>query len=278
MGSSTKVQCLAIGVLAFLGGVCTLPAAVNQRWYTFDPEAVQKTGTAGAKFSTLIEGTPTSVRLDCADGSSAALTAAGGGIWSADISHAQLLFGYAAESVNRNFVGFLKIFEGTTQSAALNVFVDVLDENIPPVATSSPSPNLKRSKYVANLWIPTLPLAYDSQLQAITQQFYQSFPDDFDFLNIVFALPAFRGGAGLGNRYHFQVKNTVSGIGTSLINNSGQYGSAGRLQGITVFPVPSFFDMGETGSIHEIGHQWINFSQHPLLKLGSPHWPISTMA
>src|SRR5262249_43984478 len=32
------------------------------------------------------------------------------------------------------------------------------------------------------------------------------------------------------------------------------------------------------GAIHEIGHQWINFSTHPLLHLGSPHWPISTLA
>jgi hypothetical protein len=37
--------------------------------------------------------------------------------------------------------------------------------------------------------------------------------------------------------------------------------------------VPSFFDMGETGSIHELGHQWINYLSLPILKQGTPHWP-----
>jgi len=70
----------------------------------------------------------------------------------------------------------------------------------------------------------------------------------------------------------------VFGIGSSQTNNTSFYGSAGRLQGISVFPVPGFFDMGETGSIHEIGHQWINYLTLPILKQGSPHWPASTLA
>ena len=273
-----RLSALLLGLAGVLCCGGTAFAAVTIRWYTFDPLAVPKTGTAGAKFSVLLEGTPTSARFDLANGETVALSAAGGGVWTANLSHAQLLFGYGPEDVNRNFVGFLKTFEGATLNEQLNVFVDVLDESIPTVAVATPGSGVRSTRYVANIWMPNLPLAYDSQLQAIAQQFYQYFSDDFDFVNIVFALPGFRGGGGSGNRYHFQVKNAVFGIGSSQFNNTAFYGSAGRLQGISVFPVPGFFDMGETGSIHELGHQWINYMSLPILKQGSPHWPASTLA
>jgi hypothetical protein len=69
----------------------------------------------------------------------------------------------------------------------------------------------------------------------------------------------------------------MSQVGMSLDNNSSQYGSAGRLLGITVFPIDSYFDAAETAFSHETGHQWINYVQHPKLTPG-PHWPPSTMA
>ena len=273
-----RLCALLLGLAGVLCTGGTAFAAVTIRWYTFDPLAVPKTGTAGAKFSVLLEGTPTSARFDLSNGETVALSSSGGGVWTANLSHAQLLFGSTPEDVNRNFIGFLKTFEGATQVEQLNVFVDVLDENIPSVVVSSLANDVRATRYVANIWMPFLPNTYDSQLQAITQKLYTYFPDDFDFVNIVFALPAFRGGNGNGNRYHFGVKNAVSGIGITQINNTAQYGSAGKLLGISVFPVPSFFDMGETGSIHELGHQWINFSSLQILRQGMPHWPASTLA
>src|SRR6185295_2035282 len=32
------------------------------------------------------------------------------------------------------------------------------------------------------------------------------------------------------------------------------------------------------GGVHEIGHQWINSLDQPLLATGAPHWPPSDMA
>jgi hypothetical protein len=78
-------------------------------------------------------------------------SAAGGGVWTANLSHAQLLFGYGPEDVNRNFVGFLKTFEGTTLNEQLNVFVDVLDENIPSVVVAAPASGVRSTRYVANI-------------------------------------------------------------------------------------------------------------------------------
>ena len=74
------------------------------------------------------------------------------------------------------------------------------------------------------------------------------------------------------------VKNEVDGIGLSRSNNTRVYGSNGRLQGINVFPIDTFFDMADTGAVHETGHQWINFLTLPILRSGSPHWPVSSLA
>jgi hypothetical protein len=105
------------------------------------------------------------------------------------------------------------------------------------------------------------------------------FADAFDFVDIVFDT------AYIANRFHVPVKNAVGGIGSLVINtpspffdNSGQYGSAGRLLGLNVFPSHNFFDGGERGQSHEIGHQWINFLPLPVLAAGNPHWPASTLA
>ena len=38
----------------------------------------------------------------------------------------------------------------------------------------------------------------------------------------------------------------IGGIGTGHFNNTAMYGSAGRLQGISQFPIPGFFDGAET--------------------------------
>src|SRR5262249_30331925 len=94
----------------------------------------------------------------------------------------------------------------------------------------------------------------------------------FDFVDIVFDT------AYLANRYHFGVKNEVQGIGSMLFDSSSQYGSVGRLLGISVFPIHAFFDGADSGHSHELGHQWINFLPLPVLASGSPHWPVSSLA
>jgi hypothetical protein len=52
------------------------------------------------------------------------------------------------------------------------------------------------------------------------------------------------------------VRNDVLGTGLSVFDNSSTYGSKGRLQGISVFPISSLFDGAETAYQHELAHQW----------------------
>jgi hypothetical protein len=111
-----------------------------------------------------------------------------------------------------------------------------------------------------------------SNVQTAAQQFYVYYRDDFDFLSVAFSMPNYP-----ENRYHFPVRNDVSGIGLLPLNVGSLYGSASRLLGISVFPIDTLFDAGETAFVHELGHQWITYLKNPSLMPG-PHWPPSTMA
>jgi len=269
---------LVSGIILF--GVSGTQAAdpIVVRWFSFSPLVILTDESASTKFSVKIDGNPSSVQLALAAGGSVSLTNDGSGIWSVPLSHSQALFDYQSDDANHNFVGFLDVFDGATRVFRGNAFVSVKDESIPSVNVLNRGTDIRLSRHVVNIWRPDLqPIGtaggFGAQLQSITQQFYQNFGDDYDFIGVVTALPSF-----FENRYHFASKNEVLGVGSRLFNNDSGYGSFGNLQGITVYPVAGFFDMAETGSVHELGHQWINFSAHPLLHTGSPHWPVSTLA
>lgn len=244
--------------------------SISIQWFQFDPMAIRADRTDPVQFSLKIEGSPSSVQLQLAAGGRVNLTVGSGGVWSVTLTAAQALFDYQPDDANHNFVGFLDIFQGSTRALRLNTFIDVLDKSVSTIELVNRGNQIRSGKHVVNFWRPDFS---PDQLPSITKFFYAFFGDDYDFINLVFALPSFQ-----ANRYHFPVKNEVRGIGLRIFNDTVSYGSAGKLQGITVFPIDSFFDLAETGAIHEIGHQWINYLELPLLKAGSPHWPISSLA
>lgn len=100
--------------------------------------------------------------------------------------------------------------------------------------------------------------------QEIAKEFFQLHPDAFDFLvifsNFTYAMPdpAAKG-------FYLEVKNDVSGIGKPLFDNSGSFGSAGKLQGtidmgnvvtrVTDPRDPMFQDTVNT-LLHEMLHRW----------------------
>lgn len=269
---------LVFGIILF--GVSGTQAAdpIVVRWFSFSRLVIPTDESASTKFLVKIDGNPSSVQLALAAGGNVSLTNDGSGIWSVPLSHSQALFDYQSDDANHNFVGFLDVFDGATRVFRGNTFVSVKDESIPSVNVFNRGTDIRLSRHVVNIWRPDLqPIGtaggFGAQLQSITREFYQNFGDDYDFIGVVTALPSF-----FENRYHFASKNEVLGVGLRLFNNDSVYGSFGKLQGITVYPIAGFFDMAETGSIHELGHQWINFSAHPLLRTGSPHWPVSTLA
>src|SRR5262249_3055455 len=192
------------------------------------------------------------------------------GIWTASVPAAKVLDGYASDDVNHNVVGFVRLLGSSGQTlSSLNSIIQVIDDRVPGVAPRNLPSNARATQRILNLYRPGIDV---NQVQAAVQLLYGYYHDDYDFVQVLFTEPSYP-----QNRYHFAVRQDVSGIGQTFFNNSTQYGSAGKLQGITVFPVDFFFDTAETAFSHELGHQWIMFLKNASLQPG-PHWPPSTMA
>lgn len=254
-------------------------AAANAQieWVVWEPMAIRSDRTDPAHLEIQLDtsgrvpgGNASAARLDFAAGGSLTLTSLGSGRFRTTVAAAQLLHDYKADDVHRNFVGFIRLLDASNSViASYNAFISVVDANIPPVTITARDTAARQTRRILNLHRP---LIKSIHVVTAVQQFYTYFPDNFDFVQVVFAIPSYP-----GNRYHGPIRNDVSGIGMNLFDNSAQYGSAGRLLGINVFPIDGLFDAGETAFSHEIGHQWINYVKHPKLMPG-PHWPPSTMA
>ena len=135
------------------------------------------------------------------------------------------------------------------------------------------SAQAQQTPHVANLYLPALAPATMNDA-TVAAAFYQDYADSYDFLNIIYTPEHF------ANRFHYATRNTVSGIGLGLFDNGAAYGvpATHRLRGITVYPIVDYFDLAERASLHELGHQWINYLTAPKLQGVTPHWPVSSLA
>jgi len=257
-------------LLLLLAFVAASAHAQTITWIKYDPAAIRSDCTAPATLELLVNGTVTGVRLDYAGGGSLNLAPTAPGRWGASVPAAQLLAGYDATDVNHNFVGFVRLLgAGGATLSSFNSFINVVDSRVPAPPIRQIDNAARATPRILNLYRSNLTI---NDVQSAIQQFYGYYHDDFDFVQVVFALPAWP-----ANRYHAGVRNDVGGIGLAPTNNGAAFGSAAKLKGYTVFPIDTLFDAGESAFSHELGHQWINFLKNPLVASGSPHWPPSTM-
>ena len=101
--------------------------------------------------------------------------------------------------------------------------------------------------------------------RTVARRYYDYFPDDRDFL---FIAKVFNTN---GNAASFNtVRNDVEGIGLDFLDLSGEYGSAGVLQGV----VNVYFGNATPGTLnHELLHRWAAFFDSSLNLTGSgAHW------
>lgn len=194
---------------------------------------------------------------------------AGDRTYSVRVPVAPILAARTPDDVHRVFIGFLNVFNGDARTR-YNLFVDVYTSLVGEYPVSRLSQFVQATTRVVN--IHDAAFFASRSHTGIIREFYRLFPDNYDILNLVYEPQRF------DNRTHATIKNTVGGIGVSPIDLSGNYGSAGRLQGISQFPIARLYDGAETAFIHELGHQWINFLRIQPLTPGVPHWPYSTMA
>ena len=114
--------------------------------------------------------------------------------------------------------------------------------------------------------------------QALFQDIYLKFEDDFDFIFLI--LNEDSKPAGLPYGQLIKVSNSVQGIGTSIYNNGVNYGSSGQLQAVIHLTRRDFLRTGP--SLHELMHNWGNFGVYTESVSGTgtnlnsfpykPHW------
>jgi hypothetical protein len=259
--------------------------AVTMSKLKFTPSVLQYNATGNFKMEAYITGTASRLTLnigsvynDFNDSGINGDLVAGDNIYTLEYPIASVVSSLRTADAYRPLLGYLEFYEidmNTNQVVKTNqsnVFVQIRTADMPNVTinTFGGSNKDQATDHIFN----TIGTNSDAtQLGTSSKRFYNHFTDLFDFHNYIM-VPGF-----VGNRYHSQVKNTVTGIGLMNLNNSAAYGTGlTNLKGISVFPIPFFYDPQAQGYVHELGHQWINFTTGTPLAGGIPHFPFSNIA
>jgi hypothetical protein len=170
------------------------------------------------------------------------------------------------QSYNHTRFGTLRVYKDSELIKETGLSVNVSDSTVPQITPVDLAPDARAGPHVLNLLLSdAVPGSFDHD---VGLRLYQLYGDDYDFLNLVWVDERNL------NRSHSVVQNQVQGIGRPLSDCSATWGSAGRLMGVTNFPISSYFDGMDHAYSHEQGHQWINY----VLAAGQPHWPMSELA
>ncbi len=251
--------------------------AVSVTKLKYIPSVIKYDATGNVLIEATITGTPSRVTLrrdpnfyDFNDSGINGDRVAGDNIYTLSQSAQSIVSLLIASDAYRPFIGFLELYEGGVKQSQRNVFHQIRTADMPDVTIQGlgNSSNVQVTDRVFN----TIGNNSSPSFTTMAQRFYQYYPDNFDFLNFL-CVPGY-----LDNRYHFGTLNNTSGIGLNPFNSTANYGSAGFLKGCNVFPIPMLYEPAGQGYVHEIGHQWINFTANTPFAVGTPHWPMSNVA
>lgn len=277
-----KIRVLSLlALFAHLISGSAVSQEIRTVWARFKPSVIPFDQTDPIIFAAKVTGEPDRVDLELQinplsnielrDDGIGPDTDAGDHVYTATLDPGLIFANLSSDDVYRIFIGYLNTrLNGAGIVSRSNIFAEVFTEDLPRLSVQQRAIDVFFTSHVVN--IVDSQFFEDFSTTRVVNQFIELFPDEFDFLNIVWGIPHFQ------NRFHFQVSNDVHGLGLSIFDNSVFYGSSGRLKGISVFPLPGFFDGADTGYQHELGHQWINFLDVPPLNCCTPHWPLSNLA
>jgi len=235
--------------------------------WTFDPLVVSSSGNQEVSLRVQTDGSTSEVKLVLANGSVRLLEHQGNGLFLTTLFSAETLYGEWRKYVKRNYIGQLDLGGGEIYPLSINID----DGSIPEVTVLDLDETTRISPRTVNFYIPGNHPAQLS-IEEVTRRFYQYFPDEFDFINVVTTA------TGSRDSYFINVKNSVLGLGLALFDNTSTYGSSGRLEGIVRIPNPMHFDLASLEYLRMLGYNWMNYSEHSKLSGAKPHWPISTLA
>ncbi len=104
-------------------------------------------------------------------------------------------------------------------------------------------------------WIDNNEYTVTDIREALFQDIYQKFNDQFDFIFLILNEDTRPDNLPFGQL--IQVSNAVSGIGLSMFDNSANYGSDGQLMAVMHLTQRNYLRSGP--SLHELMHNWGNF-------------------
>lgn len=268
--------------LLFLAGWMTASAAsaavpdIYRSWFT--PTVVPTNYVGNVRFEVEATGVPTNVvfnynganRQMYDNGSNGDLVA-GDSVWTCLFTANEIISKNFSNRVFRPFIGTCSLTNSSGGAGPYNTIAEVWTSQIGlvPVLTNTAATN-RSTDYVVN-YVANRAQLTNFVVTNWSKRFYSTHGDKYDFLSFVHV------GGVRGNRYHAGAKNDVLGIGSSTYTNT-TFGSAGRLQGYTVFPISSFYDAGSPTFAHETGHQWMMFLYGTPYSNGISHWPKGNVA
>lgn len=134
------------------------------------------------------------------------------------------------------------------------VMIRAMSTSVGNVPVVQIDPTAQYSSHVVNLVLPSMAgslYEFDAfPSDVIARLFYSYFGDDYEHLAFVFREEPFA--RGVSSAFHLAVQNKISGIGMPVYNQSAQWGSAGRLEGVEQY----VHTLDNVISNHELGHQW----------------------
>lgn len=176
-------------------------------------------------------------------------------------------------SINYNFKKsiFLIVVFFSINSHAQDHVIEIHSNNrVASLLMTTPEYNnwIDNNQYSTNL----------SVSQALFQDIYQKFDDDYDFIILILNEDIKPANLPFGEL--IRVSNSIVGIGSTLGSNSSNYGSNGKLKAVIQLSRRDYLQLGP--SLHELMHNWGNFGiethaiNNPGASINSfefrPHW------
>ncbi len=132
--------------------------------------------------------------------------------------------------------------------------------NVPAAPVTQIDADTQYASHVVNLVMPAFGDGrlstgdYGYELDEAAKRFYAHFRDEYASIAFVprqqHVVPY--------DGFHHNVRNPIAGLGAlSVFDNTEEYGSAGVLRSVEVYPDVSF--TSNATSTHEIGHQWVDY-------------------
>ena len=244
-------------------------APAQGMWMAFQPNALNSSATGQVLMMANAPDGTSRVELVPSDGGAAIpFTPLGNTLFQGSVPASRILHAYQSGDLHA-VAGFLDFYSGAARTTRLNVVQNVRDATVPDVTVTARAGDAQRSAHVVNIRFDSLFLGGGIP-PAVPRRFYQLFGDDYDFLAVVEQVNV------IANRNYQAVRNSETGFGASQFDRSAIVGSGGHILGMVDYPNSSFFDLAETGSIHEIGHRWMSYL--PGAMSSGAHWPISDYA